>query len=79
MLNSLNSSLIKACKLGDLTLVEQLLSEGAEVNANHNAPIRQAARKGRAKVIKYLVKKGLITRLKITMPFAMPLPAENLS
>jgi len=57
----LNEELWKASERGDLKLVKELVSKGADVNAkdaNGGSPLFYAARNKHLKVVKYLLSKG---------------------
>jgi len=56
--NKIDSHLIEAVESGDLELVQDLISKGADINIKdsaHNPPLSIAARKGRTDIVNYLL------------------------
>jgi ankyrin repeat protein len=59
MAKSLEQQLFDACKTGDLNLVKDLVSQGADIHAcEDDDALRCAAFKGHLEIVKYLVSQG---------------------
>ena len=50
---------------GSIDIVERLLAAGADIEAGMNRPLMEAAQEGHVDMVKFLIQKGIVSRLRI--------------
>ena len=54
----MNKQLIQASKSGNLDLVKELISKGADIHVGYDLALRWASENGHLEVVKFLVREG---------------------